>query len=159
MTATTTYFLLLFLGFFAGIVVTYILLRLPAERNLKALRNNYDGLNNKLRETQTTLTIAENNTAHLQETLETTREELKQALSENNTLKQASAQKETENKHLQQRFREQQEEAVHLRKQFQTEFENIASKLLKSNTKEFAETNQKRLDEILTPFKERIEKV
>ena len=43
-----------------------------------------------------------------------------------------------------------------LQKKLTTEFENIASKILKENTTEFSKTNQKELDDILKPFKERI---
>lgn len=62
--------------------------------------------------------------------------------------------KELEN--LNQKLQEQQEEVKNLQQKFTLEFENIANKILKQNTVEFSETNQKKLDEILNPLKEKL---
>ncbi len=43
-----------------------------------------------------------------------------------------------------------------LQKTFQLEFENIANKLLKSNSNQFAEANQKSMSQIVNPLKEKI---
>jgi len=50
-------------------------------------------------------------------------------------------------------------ELEEIREKFQKEFELIASKLLKENTSELAETNQKRLGEILNPFRDSIKDI
>ncbi|MFA6988658.1 MAG: DNA recombination protein RmuC [Candidatus Gastranaerophilaceae bacterium] len=62
------------------------------------------------------------------------------------------AQLETKNETLKELADKQEE----IQKKLTMEFENIASKILKENTTEFSKTNQKELDNILTPFKERI---
>ena len=43
-----------------------------------------------------------------------------------------------------------------LQKKFTTDFENIANKILKQNTKEFSEASQKNMGELLNPLKEKI---
>ena len=45
-----------------------------------------------------------------------------------------------------------------LQKKFTLEFENIANRLLKLNSREFSELNQKNIGDILNPLKEKIEK-
>lgn len=70
-------------------------------------------------------------------------------LSENSQLKEA-------NQNLKAKLIEHKTEVEQLQKKFTLEFENIANKLLKQNTSDFAEANQKRLSEILNPLKENI---
>ena len=70
-------------------------------------------------------------------------------ISDNSQLKEA-------NLNLEQKLKEHSKEVEDLQKKFTTEFENIANKLLKQNTSDFAEANQKRLSEILNPLKENI---
>lgn len=61
-----------------------------------------------------------------------------------------------DNENLEEKLKEHKLEVEQLQKKFTVEFENIAGKLLKQNTSDFAEANQKRLDEILKPLKENI---
>lgn len=76
---------------------------------------------------------------------------------QNNELISLSAQLETQNKNLEEKLNEQKSEISKLQEKFTLEFQNIANKLLKENSVEFAQSNQKRLDEILTPLKEKIQ--
>lgn len=75
---------------------------------------------------------------------------------QNNELLTLSAQLDTQNKNLDEKLTEQKSEIEKLQAKFTLEFQNIANKLLKENSSEFALSNQKRLDEILTPLKENI---
>jgi DNA recombination protein RmuC len=70
-------------------------------------------------------------------------------ISENSQLKES-------NQNLSDKLIEHKTEVEQLQKKFTLEFENIANKLLKQNTTDFAEANQKRLSEILNPLKENI---
>ena len=70
-------------------------------------------------------------------------------ISENSQLKES-------NQNLSEKLTEHKTEVEQLQKKFTLEFENIANKLLKQNTSDFAEANQKRLSEILNPLKENI---
>jgi len=85
-----------------------------------------------------------------QKDLITTLSQQKETLiSENSQLKES-------NQNLSEKLTEHKTEVEQLQKKFTLEFENIANKLLKQNTSDFAEANQKRLSEILNPLKENI---
>jgi DNA recombination protein RmuC len=65
--------------------------------------------------------------------------------------------KQVEYKNIEERLENHKKELDNLQKKFTTEFENIASKILKQNTEEFSLRNQKNIGEILNPLKEKIE--
>jgi len=80
-----------------------------------------------------------------------------EALSEQkSTLLIENAQLKESNQNINHKLTDQKVEVDQLQKKFTLEFENIANKLLKQNTTDFAEANQKRLSEILDPLKENI---
>ncbi len=83
------------------------------------------------------------------ESLDKLSDQKNQLLSENAQLKEA-------HQNVSSKLKEQKTEVEQLQKKFTLEFENIANKLLKQNTTDFAEANQKRLSEILNPLKENI---
>lgn len=62
----------------------------------------------------------------------------------------------TEYLNLQEKLQVQKAELEEIQKKFTTEFENIASKILKKNSEEFTLANQKNIGEVLTPLKEKI---
>lgn len=57
---------------------------------------------------------------------------------------------------MEQKLKEQKGEMTNLQEKFTTEFSLIANKLLKQNATDFAQANEKRLSEILTPLKDNI---
>ena len=59
---------------------------------------------------------------------------------------------------LQQKLTEQKTEIEDLQKKFTAEFENIAVKILRENSREFTSLNQKNITDILNPLKDKIEK-
>ena len=80
----------------------------------------------------------------------------------NNHLATANA----ENKSLQEKLDTQKKEIEELGKKFNTEFENIAGKILKANTKSFSEVNESKIKELLNPlgknikeFKDKVDEV
>ncbi|BAX79733.1 DNA recombination protein RmuC [Labilibaculum antarcticum] len=62
----------------------------------------------------------------------------------------------TERKNLEERLTNQKQELADLQKKFTSEFENIAIKILKDNTKEFTSSNQKNMSDIMAPIKEKL---
>lgn len=94
----------------------------------------------------------------LRHELDRAKEELRQEQQKSFELGQKLSAKENELRNMAERQEEKNKEYEELQRKFTREFENIASKLLKNNSRDFAETNQKRIDEILSPLKERIEK-
>jgi len=81
---------------------------------------------------------------------------IEQLTTENKTLISANAHLSTANQNFELKLKEQKQEIETLQEKFTKEFSLIANKLLKQNASEFAETNQKKLDDILTPLKENI---
>jgi len=67
------------------------------------------------------------------------------------------AKAEVEFKNLKEKLDTQKSELEDLQKKFTTEFENIANKILKQNSQEFTQVNQKNIGEILNPLKEKIQ--
>lgn len=65
---------------------------------------------------------------------------------------------ESDNAHLEGRLSEQKQEMQSLNERFKSEFQNLAGEILMRNTKEFSQSNQKQLGDILTPLRERIER-
>lgn len=63
-----------------------------------------------------------------------------------------------EYENLQQKLAEQKNQIEELQQKFTAEFENIAVKILKENSREFTNLNQKNISDILNPLKEKIEK-
>ncbi|TKG94837.1 DNA recombination protein RmuC [Puteibacter caeruleilacunae] len=64
---------------------------------------------------------------------------------------------EVENNNLREKLNTQKEELEQLQQKFTTEFENIAHKILRKNTEDFSQSNQKNINEILSPLKEKIQ--
>nr|WP_320118114.1 DNA recombination protein RmuC [uncultured Marinifilum sp.] len=62
----------------------------------------------------------------------------------------------TERKNLEERLENQKQELDELQKKFTSDFENIATKILKENTKEFTSSNQKNMSDIMGPIKEKL---
>ena len=92
---------------------------------------------------------ATNNYKEQKETIENLFKEKELLISENSTLKEA-------NQNLEEKLKEHKKEVEQLQKKFTLEFENIANKLLKQNSSDFAEANQRKLKDILDPLKENI---
>jgi len=76
---------------------------------------------------------------------------------ENGIQSQQLARAEADFSNLQQKLDSQKKEMETLQQKFTTEFENIATKILKQNTIEFSASNQKNITELLSPLKEKIQ--
>ena len=83
--------------------------------------------------------------------------QLQQLRSENSIKSQQLARAEADFGNLQEKLDAQKKEMENLQQKFTTEFENIAAKILKQNTEEFAASNQKNITELLSPLKEKIQ--
>ena len=77
--------------------------------------------------------------------------------SESNLQSQQLARAEADFVNLQEKLESQKKEMENLQQKFTTDFENIASKILKQNTLDFSVTNQKNITELLSPLKEKIQ--
>ncbi|MDD5570066.1 MAG: DNA recombination protein RmuC [Bacteroidales bacterium] len=61
-------------------------------------------------------------------------------------------------KNQEEKLKAQKQEIEDMQKKLVAEFENLANKILKENSREFTEKNQKNIGDILNPLKEKIEK-
>lgn len=75
---------------------------------------------------------------------------------QNEQLNTRIAKAEVEYKNLKEKLDTQKSELEEIQKKFTMEFENIASKILKQNSSEFTQINQKNMGDILNPLKEKI---
>ncbi|GET30766.1 DNA recombination protein RmuC [Prolixibacter sp. SD074] len=88
-------------------------------------------------------------------------DELKKVLNaereKNEILNRHLAETQTDLRNMQEKLENQAKELEQVQKKFTTEFENIAGKILKENSKEFTTVNQKNISDILNPLKEKIQ--
>ena len=121
-----------------------------------SLEINEKMLKEALNEANTNLRVAEEKLKNKTEELERMLLELdqQQELANNRGMEVATLR--TVNENLVEKLENQKGEIENLQKRLTTEFENIATKILKERSEEFSVSNQKNLSEILNPLKERI---
>lgn len=83
--------------------------------------------------------------------------QVQQLRTENGIQSQQLARAEADFGNLQEKLESQKKEMENLQQKFTTEFENIATKILKQNTQDFSVANQKSITELLSPLKEKIQ--
>ncbi len=93
----------------------------------------------------------------LQEANEKSIIEVSAERSRNEKLTARIATAEADYKNLKEKLDSQKSELENIQKKFTTEFENIANKILKNNSLEFTQVNQKNIKEILNPLKDKIQ--
>ena len=93
--------------------------------------------------------ILEDDKLLLQSELKSEREKSEKLNSENSSLKSDYA-------NLQTKLSEQKDEVEKLQEKFTSEFENLANKIFEENGNKFSEQNKEKLNEILSPLKEKI---
>lgn len=93
----------------------------------------------------------------LQEANEKSIIEVSAERSRNEELTARIATAEADYKNLKEKLDSQKSELENIQKKFTTEFENIANKILKNNSLEFTQVNQKNIKEILNPLKDKIQ--
>jgi DNA recombination protein RmuC len=144
-----------------GILISFILLKSKYQR----LRNDFD--REKLISEQNSIqqkfelekekSLFEDRNRSLLKEREELLQQIKQFRTENGILAQQMARAEADFGNLQEKLESQKKEMENLQQKFTTEFENIATKILKQNTLDFSVSNQKNISELLSPLKEKIQ--
>lgn len=143
--------------FFVGFLVAWLFL----SRKQSAIRKEFEENEKQLLSTQAEI---EKKYFVAQETLRIKTEEFQAlqqeltsqiALANNRALELATLKAQNEN--LLEKLNNQKQEIESLQKRLTTEFENIATKILKERSDEFSVSNHKNLSEILNPLKEKIQ--
>ncbi len=142
--------LFLLLGMALGAVVIYFFLKSKTARVEKSF------LAEKL-EIDKQKTVAEERVQFLLSERSGLETEVKELRQNNEGKGQRLARAEEEFRNLREKLQMQKQEMEELQKKFTTEFENVANRILKKNSAEFTETNQKNINDILSPLKEKIQ--
>ncbi len=104
------------------------------------------------------IAVSDERTAMAREEASSRLEEINSMRSRSEELSRALLLSQSEARSLAEKLESQKAELEELQKKFTTEFENIANKILRENSREFTFLNQKNIHEILSPLKDKIEK-
>ncbi|RXQ96577.1 DNA recombination protein RmuC [Ancylomarina salipaludis] len=153
-------FLYLAIGILKGMIIAWLILRkklsfAKAIHREELLKQENAFINEKSELNQSKLRFEER-AANLQSEKQELQTELATERDKNEKLNRSVSISATERKNLEEKLETQKIELEELQKRFTTEFENIANKILKENSKEFSSSNQKNMNEILNPIKEKL---
>jgi DNA recombination protein RmuC len=149
-----------FIGLLTGAVVIYLF----TNQKVKAVKAEFE----KQLQQQTSRALSdkmerEKQIGILNDRLETLQKEkgellLKQetAIKEKEESDRAFVALKTDYRHLEEKLANESKEIEKLQEKFKTEFQNVANAILKQNTREFNETSQKNMSDLLNPLKEKI---
>ncbi len=143
-------FVFLMVGLAIGFVVAFLMSKLKMKSSdtaQMAAQTEYEKVKAQLDERVLNLTSERE---RLTDRLDTVQRE-------NGQKAERLAKAEVEFANLREKLVTQKQEMEELQKKFTTEFENVAHKILKQNTHEFTQVNQKNISEILTPLREKIQ--
>ncbi|HBL76076.1 MAG: DNA polymerase V [Bacteroidetes bacterium GWF2_42_66] len=142
--------LFLFSGVALGVLVVYFFLKSKNAQSEKLMLAEKSELDKQK-------SVAEERVSVLQKEKLNLENELKELRQGNEEKGQRLARAEEEFRNLREKLQTQKQEMEELQKKFTTEFENVANRILKKNSAEFTETNQKNINDILSPLKEKIQ--
>jgi DNA recombination protein RmuC len=154
-------FLFLVIGLLVGGTGGYFVIRAQISKQKQVFQEEFNKLE---KEKADRLVVLDKEKSILEEKVSTLRVSNESLTEEVNTERNSKeehskrlAAAEVEFKNLREKLDNQAKEMADLQKKFNTEFENIANKILKQNTKEFTEVSQKNMGELLNPLKEKIQ--
>lgn len=143
-------------AFFAGVFIIWLFYQKKVTSMNQKLAISEKQLIERTAEVETVKKITneknndlQNNINSLNHHLAAERERVNHLIAETASLKQ-------EKSSLIEKLEVQKKEVVEIRERFLTEFENLATKILKQNTVEFSETNKKKIEDVLNPLKEKL---
>lgn len=148
------YFLL---GLGLGTITVFFISQIQSQKKRREQQKKEDSFSRQRNELDKEVSVL----ADRHQTLLKEKEDLMQQLQQlrvNNLIQsQQLARAEADFGNLQEKLESQKKEMENLQQKFTTEFENIASKILKQNTEEFSVAHQKSLTELLSPLKDKIQ--
>lgn len=136
-------FLILIAGLVAGLFLSFIFLKPGFQKQKFELEKEK-------------LLFEDRNQALLKER-EDLIQQIQQLRSENGIQSQQLGRAAADYSNLQEKMESQRKEMENLQQKFTIEFENIATKILKQNTVEFSEVNQKNMSDLILPLREKIQ--
>ncbi len=154
-------YLFLAIGIILGGIIVWLILRSTLTKQKSNFQQDLSTLEQtkqeeiNLLDKEKSILNEKNNT--FQSANEKLTENLQNERSRSEELKTRIDKAEVEFKNLKEKLDTQKSELEDIQNKFTTEFENIANKILKSNSLEFTEVNQKNINEILNPLKDKIQ--
>jgi len=148
-------------GFFIGLIVSFFILK----SKLRKQKSDFD-LEKQLLEQnflqakfnlEKEKSLFEDRNQSLLKEKDEQNQQIQLLRTENGIQGQQLARAEADFSNLQEKLESQKKEMENLQVKFTTEFENIASKILKQNTEDFSKSNQKGMNDMLLPLKEKIQ--
>jgi len=133
------------IGLFAGALFVYLI----KNKQTTAIKD-------KISKLQVNVEIENTQYQEKKEELEEMEMKMENLWQENTDLREIQARKDAEKEFLTKKLEEQKAEFGQVREKMNKDFELLATKIIKQNTEEFSVINKKRVDEILTPLKEKI---
>ncbi|WP_461630505.1 DNA recombination protein RmuC [Labilibaculum euxinus] len=148
------------IGIICGLVIAWFIYRRKAGQqsalHREELLKQENAFINEKSELSHKLSVLEERANNLQKEKTEVNETMNLERQKNENLTRSVSISATERKNLEERLTTQKQELEELQKKFTTEFENIATKILKENTKEFTTSNQKNMSDIMSPIKEKL---
>ena len=148
-------------GFFVGLIVSFLfqkskLQKQQSDFEREKLVGEQSYVQQKF-ELEKEKSLFEDRNQSLMKEKEELLQQIQLLRTENGIQSQQLARDESDFTNLQEKLEFQKKEMENLQQKFTTEFENIASKILKQNTEDFSVSNQKSITEMLLPLKEKIQ--
>ncbi len=153
---TTTIILSVIVSFLAGTIISWLLINKKLSVATEKLKQNETILIKKDAEIDNISKRSEDISNNLNQNISDIRQELITEREKNNDLTTKIAKAEEQNLSMVEKLSVQKTEIEEIQKKFSETFENLANKILKQNTIDFTENNQKKIGEILNPLKEKI---
>ena len=143
--------LYLILSFLGGVLVTVLIMKSLEIKQKSLLSDQILKLDKEAGILQERLAVFQNENTKLNDEIFSERKNKDQ-------LAIALARQDADFKNLEEKLTTQKKDLEDLQKKFTSEFENIANKILKENSREFTSLNLKNIGDILLPLKEKIDK-
>lgn len=131
---------------FAAILVTWLILRYKHKMDIL----------NAVEEAAKTRFVSKEQHHQVESAFQTVRQEKEIKESELREQSASIASKDQTILNLQEKLQSQKSEMDQFQEKFKAEFQHLANSILKQNSNEFAATNKKQIDDILTPLREKI---
>ncbi|MDP2337652.1 MAG: DNA recombination protein RmuC [Bacteroidota bacterium] len=144
-----------------GFLLTFIILKSKLQKQRSGFELEKHALGQQFLQEKFELEKSKSVFEDRNQSLQKEREELLQQIqvlrTDNSIQNQQRTRAEADFGNLQEKLEMQKKEMENLQQKFTTEFENIATKILKQNTVDFSVSNQKNITELLSPLKEKIQ--
>jgi DNA recombination protein RmuC len=141
------------LSLIVGALVSYVIVSNKSKQRIEQLKSS---IQVELMDAKQDVAVKNERLSSLEKAFEKKSNEMLDAQEAIDRLKENLIKAETNHKVLSEKSELQKKEFDQLNTKFKEEFESISNRLLKDNSEYFFEANKKRMDDVLSPFKDKI---